>query len=164
MKIEKVKFDKINPAKYNPRVDLKPGDLEYEKLKKSIEEFGFVEPLVWNQKTGNLVGGHQRFKILKGLGYNEADVSIVDLGETKEKALNVALNKIEGDWDNEALTEILQELEAEGIADLTGFDDNEIESLVSEFEIPEEEPEYDESISDDVKTATCPECNYEFPI
>ena len=164
MRIEKLSFDKINPAKYNPRVDLQPGDPEYEKLKKSIEEFGFVEPLVWNQKTGNLVGGHQRFKILKELGYNEADVSIVDLDETKEKALNVALNKIEGDWDNEALTEILQELETEGIMDLTGFDEEEVKDLLNDFEIPEEEPEFDESVEDDVKTIICPECSHEFPV
>jgi ParB-like chromosome segregation protein Spo0J len=62
MDIRKIAVDKINPAPYNPRVDLKPGDEEYEKLKRSIEEFGYVEPLVWNEQTGNLVGGHQRIE------------------------------------------------------------------------------------------------------
>nr|WP_281242048.1 ParB N-terminal domain-containing protein [Marininema mesophilum] len=54
---------KINPASYNPRKNLKPGDDEYEKLKRSINHFGYIEPLVWNSRTGNLVGGHQRLKI-----------------------------------------------------------------------------------------------------
>jgi len=64
MDIQKIKIGKINPAAYNPRKDLKPGDPDYEKLKKSIDTFGYVEPLVWNNRTGNLVGGHQHFKIL----------------------------------------------------------------------------------------------------
>lgn len=57
MNIQKININQINPAAYNPRVDLKPGDEEYEKLKVSIDTFGYVEPLVWNQRTGNLVGG-----------------------------------------------------------------------------------------------------------
>jgi len=63
--IQVIDIDKLNPAKYNPRVDLKPGDPEYEKLKRSIKEFGYVEPIVWNKRTGNVVGGHQRLKILE---------------------------------------------------------------------------------------------------
>ena len=68
MNIQKISVDKLNPAEYNPRKDLKPGDKEYEKLKRSIEEFGYVEPVIWNQKTGNVVGGHQRLKVLLDLG------------------------------------------------------------------------------------------------
>ena len=68
MQIEKISISKLNPAKYNPRKDLKPGDAEYEKLKRSIEEFGYVEPIIWNKKTGNIIGGHQRFKLLKLYG------------------------------------------------------------------------------------------------
>ncbi|HEM2481813.1 TPA: ParB N-terminal domain-containing protein, partial [Listeria monocytogenes] len=64
MNIQEIEVSKINPAAYNPRIDLMPGDLEYEKLKKSIEEFGYIDPLIWNERTGNLVGGHQRYKIL----------------------------------------------------------------------------------------------------
>lgn len=63
MKIEKIEIEKLNPAKYNPRKDLKPGDAEYEKLKRSIEEFGYVEPIVWNKHTGNMISGHQRLKV-----------------------------------------------------------------------------------------------------
>ncbi len=68
MEIETLAVDGINLAVYNPRKDLQPGDADYEKLKKSILEFDMVEPLVWNKRTGNLVGGHQRLKILKELG------------------------------------------------------------------------------------------------
>ena len=68
MNIQKISVEKLNPAAYNLRKDLKPGDKEYEKLKRSIEEFGYVEPVIWNQKTGNVVGGHQRLKVLLDLG------------------------------------------------------------------------------------------------
>ena len=59
MEIRKLPLEKLNPAKYNPRKDLKPSDPEYEKLKKSMETFGYVEPIVWNKRTGQIVGGHQ---------------------------------------------------------------------------------------------------------
>ena len=64
MDIQKIPAARLNPAAYNPRKDLKPGDKEYEKLKRSITEFGFVEPVIWNRQTGNVVGGHQRLKVL----------------------------------------------------------------------------------------------------
>ena len=88
MEIQKIPISKINPAKYNPRLDLQPGDPDYEKLKKSMQEFDLVEPLIWNKRSGNLVGGHQRLKILVEQGKNEVDVSVVDLPDSKEKALN----------------------------------------------------------------------------
>lgn len=65
MEIREVPVEKLNPAAYNPRKDLKPGDPEYEKLKRSLDTFGCVEPIVWNERTGNVVGGHQRLKVLK---------------------------------------------------------------------------------------------------
>ncbi|MEG6521121.1 site-specific DNA-methyltransferase [Desulfotomaculum sp. 1211_IL3151] len=134
MDIRRISILKINPALYNPRKDLQPGDLEYEKLRRSIEEFGYIEPLVWNERTGNLVGGHQRFKILVSRGDNEFDVSVVNLDEQKEKALNIALNKISGDWDNEKLVNVLKELEsADFDIELTGFDTAEINALLTEF-------------------------------
>ena len=68
MEIRKVEAARLNPAAYNPRRKLKPGDKDYEKLKRSIEEFGFVEPVVWNQATGHVVGGHQRLQVLLDMG------------------------------------------------------------------------------------------------
>lgn len=133
MRIEKIPIEKLNPAKYNPRKDLKPGDPEYEKLKRSIEEFGYVEPIVWNERTGNVVGGHQRLKILKELGRTEIEVTVVDLDEIKEKTLNLALNKISGDWDESKLKDLLRDLEAEGAdLDATGFEEYEIAEMIKD--------------------------------
>lgn len=110
MDIQKVPVSQINPAPYNPRLDLKPGDPDYEKLKKSIDEFGCVEILVWNKRTGTLVSGHQRFKVLKARGVQDVEASVVDLPLEKEKVLNLSLNKIRGDWNDEKLADLLQEL------------------------------------------------------
>lgn len=136
MKIQKIKTEKINPAVYNPRKDLKSGDPEYEKLKKSISTFGYVEPLVWNERTGNLVGGHQRFKILLEQGAKDVEVSVVDLDDKKEKSLNLALNKIQGKWDIEKLGELLEELTKNPDFDsmLTGFDLPEISQVFDQLE------------------------------
>lgn len=136
MNIQKIKVDKINPAAYNPRVDLQPKDVEYKKLKRSIDTFGYVEPLVWNKRTGNLVGGHQRFKILLEKGVKEVEVSVVNLDEDKEKALNLALNKIQGRWDNEKLGELLDELSKTPDFDVTlsGFDIPEISEILDQLE------------------------------
>jgi DNA modification methylase len=152
MKIVRIPIEMINPAPYNPRVDLKPGDEEYEKLKRSIEEFGYVEPLVWNRRTGNLVGGHQRYKILVNeKGLKELDVSEVDLDETREKALNIALNKISGDWETTKLAELLQELQASDEIDfeLTGFSEEEFDELLEQLDIElDQDVEY-EDVEDD---------------
>ena len=96
MHIQKIKINRINPAPYNTRKDLKPDDPDYQKILRSIEEFGYVDPVVWNKRTGNLVGGHQRFKILVAKGYTEVYVSVVDYSLIKEKAANISLNKISG--------------------------------------------------------------------
>lgn len=133
MDIRTIPIYRINPASYNPRADLQPGDSEYEKLWRSINEFGYVEPIVWNEHTGNLVGGHQRFKILVNeLGCTEVEVSVVNLDEQKERLLNLALNKINGRWDEEKLGRLLSELQSGGAElELSGFDDEEISDLVS---------------------------------
>lgn len=93
MEIQKITINKLIPATYNPRKNLKPSDAEYQKIKKSILEFGFVSPLVVN-KDMTVIGGHQRLKVLQELGFESVECIIVDLDKTKEKALNVALNKI----------------------------------------------------------------------
>ena len=85
MEIQKMPVDKLKAAEYNPRIDLKPGDPEFEKLKRSIEEFGYVEPVIWNKRTGNVVGGHQRLKVMKHLGYTEVDCVIPDIDLQKER-------------------------------------------------------------------------------
>ena len=134
MNIQKIKAELLNPAAYNPRKDLKPGDKEYEKLKRSIEEFGYVEPVIWNSQTGNVVGGHQRLKVLLDLGQTEIDCVVVELNPQREKALNLALNKIQGEWDENKLAELMAELDAGAFdVSLTGFDASEIDELLSRW-------------------------------
>lgn len=79
MEIRKVPISLLNAAPYNPRKDLQPGDPEYQKIARSIEKYGCVEPIIWNEKTGNVIGGHQRLKVLAATGAVEVDVSVVQL-------------------------------------------------------------------------------------
>ncbi len=150
MDIQKIPVGQINPAPYNPRQDLKPGDPAYEKLKQSLSQFGYVEPLVWNRRTGHLVGGHQRFKILLERGVQEADVSVVDLPLEQEKALNIALNKIQGDWDDAKLATLLAELAQipEFDVGLTGFEPYEITDLLDQQkELQEDDFDVDAAVA-----------------
>ena len=130
MIFEKKHTADLLPADYNPRKDLKPGDLEYEKLKRSIEQFVYVEPVIWNRVTGRVVGGHQRLKVLMDMGIMEIDCVVVEMDEAKEKALNIALNKISGDWDKDKLALLIADLQGEDFdVSLTGFDPAEIDDL-----------------------------------
>jgi len=130
MVIQTLPVDKLVPADYNPRKDLKPGDPEYEKLKRSLSEFGYVEPVIWNKTTGHVVGGHQRLKVLIDTGVTEAECVVVEMGEEKEKALNVALNKISGEWDKDKLSLLIADLQgADFDVSLTGFDAPELDTL-----------------------------------
>jgi len=131
--IRKIPADQISPAAYNPRKDLQPGDPEYEKLLCSVDEFGYVEPIVWNERTGNIVGGHQRFKVLRQLGFTEIDCVVIDLDPEREKALNIALNKIMGEFDMKKLGDVLKELEEQrDLLELTGFDRPDIDKIMQE--------------------------------
>ena len=132
MKIEKMNISKLKPAEYNPRKDLKPGDAEYEKLKRSIEQFGYVEPVIWNKATGRVVGGHQRLKVLVDSGLTEVDCVVIELSEEKEKALNVALNKISGEWNTDKLAMLISDLQGSDFdVSLTGFEEDELADLFS---------------------------------
>ena len=133
----------LKPAKYNPRKDLKPGDPAYEKIKRSLHDFGYVDPIVWNEVTGNIVGGHQRYKVLKAEGATEVDCVVVHIeNPADEKALNIALNKATGDWEPTALADLLMDLQSAGY-DLgaTGFDAAEVDDLFSQV--------HDKEVKDD---------------
>ena len=106
MKFEKVNIGDLQEASYNPRKKLKPSDTEYQKIKRSIEEFGYVEPIIVNNDN-TIIGGHQRLSVLKELGYKEIDVVKINVNKDDEKALNVALNKISGEWDIDMLSDLL---------------------------------------------------------
>ena len=131
MQTEVMKLEDINPAPYNPRVELQPGDAQYEALKNSLGRFGLVEPLVVNRKTGNLISGHQRLNILKAQGIEEAEVIVADLDEEAEKAANIAMNKIEGEWDYDKLDEIFEGMDREELK-FTGFEPGEVASMYEE--------------------------------
>lgn len=138
MNIKRIKLADVKPAAYNPRRQLKPGEKEYEALKASISRWSLVEPLVVNLRTGNLVGGHQRYSVLLDLGHTEAEAAVVDLDEKQEKLLNVALNRIEGQWDYEKLQDLFEEFSAEDIF-ATGYSDGELKTL---FGGEDEDPDF----------------------
>lgn len=134
--IETMELKKLKPAKYNPRIELHPDDDTYKRIKKSITKFGLVDPLVVNKrnKLFTIVGGHQRYNILKELGYQEAPCVLVDLDEKDEIELNLSLNKNTGFWDNEKLKDIFTNIDFdEEEKYLTGFSEEEIENLKTDF-------------------------------
>lgn len=128
---KEVNIKKLNPAEYNPRKILRIGDKGYDKLKNSLLEFGEVLPIVWNEQTGNIVGGHQRYYIYLDQGIKSLIVSVVDLSLEKEKALNITLNnhKVGSEWDYDKLSLLIGELETPDLH-LTGFDEDELSNLI----------------------------------
>lgn len=119
----------LKPAEYNPRKKLKPGDPDYEKIKRSIQEFGFADPLVVNADM-TVIGGHQRLTVAKELGYTEVPCAVVDVDKAREKALNIALNKITGSWDEQMLADLLKDIEKSGLDTMvTGFEPAEMDQL-----------------------------------
>lgn len=151
MEFEVKRIADMNRAAYNPRVDLQPEGEEYQAIERSLKRHGLVQPIVWNRHTNTVVSGHQRLTVLEAQGETEVTVSVVDLDDIQEKELNVALNKITGEWDDDKLSVILNELGEE--ATDTGFTLPEIDVLRDELksyfddvtapdeEEPTEEPE-----------------------
>lgn len=129
--LRSIPVSELKPAEYNPRKKLKPGDKEYEKIKNSIQEFGFADPLVVNADM-TIIGGHQRLTVAMAMGYTEVPCAVVNVDKTREKALNIALNKITGAWDDNLLADLLVDLQNEDFnTDFTGFEAAEIEQLFS---------------------------------
>lgn len=121
----------LRPAEYNPRVELKPGDKEYEDIKRSIQRFGFADPIVVNSDM-TIIGGHQRLNVAKDLGYTEVPCAVVDLSKPEEQALNVALNKMGGRFDNLKLGQLLKGLSLGGFdTTLTGYTNKEKDELIN---------------------------------
>ena len=150
MEIVKVDINDLISPEYNPR---QITDDEMEKLKNSINEFGYIAPIIVNKHNNHIIGGNQRYEALKSLGYTDVDVVFVDEPDlNREKALNIALNKISGEWDFVKLADIIDELELNDFdIPLTGFDEQELENFYIEEENPKEhepvevaEDDYDE--------------------
>lgn len=165
MELKRIFISEIKPAEYNPRKWLGPDDVEYQRIKQSIETFGYVDPVILNADY-TVIGGHQRLTVLRDMGETQIDAIVIDLPKNQEKALNIALNKISGEWDVEKLSELLEELsDDEGIDVLvTGFSDLEIDGLLADL------PDIDGFLQDEEKkatppkTITCPECGAEFEV
>ena len=131
----------LKPAEYNPRKKLKKGDKEYKKIENRIKVFGFADPLVVNADM-TIIGGHQRLTVAIDLGYTEVPCAVVDVDKTREKALNIALNKITGAWDDQMLADLLKDLENVNFnLDFTGFEAPEIGQLFSNI--------YDKKVKED---------------
>lgn len=124
----------LKPAPYNPRQSLKSTDRRYRKLAASLREFGLVEPLIWNELTGHVVGGHTRLAILTEMGVTDVAVSVVRLTPEREKALNVVLNNMEaqGRYDAGKLADLLTELAELPELEMTGFDARDLAALTLE--------------------------------
>jgi len=151
MEFKKLKIDSLIPASYNPRKKLKPGDPEFEKIKNSITEFGYVDPIIVNSDM-TIIGGHQRWSVLKTLGYTEVDCVVIEIDKTKEKALNIALNKVTGEWNKELLADLIKDLQSlDYDVSFTGFDPPEIDELFNDIH-SKETKEDDFDVDEELKT------------
>lgn len=134
MNIQSIAIERLKPAPYNPRITLQPGSDAWNRLERSLEEFQLLQPIVWNQRTGHVVSGHQRLTILKHQQVEQVECVVVDLPDEKEKALNVTLNnaRVGSDWDAEKLVDLIEELQElpDFDATLTGFDEQQLQDLV----------------------------------
>ena len=142
MIIQKKKLTELIPAPYNPRQSTAKQETQ---LKRSLEKFGVVEPIIWNKQTGFIVGGHFRVRELQKLGYKEIDCVIVDLNEEDEKELNIRLNANTGEWDWDQLA---NEWDAEKLDDW-GLD-LPIDLHVEELEAEEDNYTIPETIETDI--------------
>ena len=147
----------LRPAEYNPRVELQPGDKDYEDIKRSIQRFGFADPIVVNADM-TIIGGHQRLNVAKDLGYTEVPCAVVDLSKAEERALNVALNKMGGRFDNTKLANLLKDLSLGGFdTTLTGYTIKEKDELINGLTLNIEAVEDDaEEVIDSVESITEP--------
>lgn len=172
MEIVKVDINELISPEYNPR---QITDDEMEKLKNSINEFGYVAPIIVNKHNNHIVGGNQRYEALKELGYEEIDVVyIYEKDENREKALNIALNKISGEWDEVKLNQIFTEMKLAAFdkVSLTGFEDYEVQelSIINDINYDDDFDLTDDDLSEDKEgevekdEVTCPYCNETFEI
>ena len=172
MEIVKVDINELISPEYNPR---QITDDEMEKLKNSINEFGYIAPIIVNKHNNHIVGGNQRYEALKELGYKEIDVVYIhEKDENREKALNIALNKISGEWDEVKLNQIFTEMKLAGFdkVSLTGFEDYEVQelSIINDINYDDDFDLTDDDLSEDKEEeiekdeVTCPYCNETFEI
>lgn len=160
-----VPVDQMKPAPYNPRFDLKPGDIAYERLKRSIIRSGLIQPIVWNSQTGNIVGGHQRFKILCEMGATEIMCAVVNKSLDDEMAANIAMNKASGKWEYTLLREMFESMDRAAIDyEAIGFDPDEVDHLFAGLDQLDDEEIFDLELEPEKKKPMikCPCCGEKF--
>lgn len=133
LRTERRRLDQIFPADYNPRKDLQPDDAEWQNIARSLAEFGYVDPIIVNQ-DGTIIGGHQRAKVLQAMGQEEVDVVVVNLEKPDEMALNIALNKIGGQWDMDKLRDALLHIDTSSLdIKVTGFTGEDLKLMLGDL-------------------------------
>jgi DNA modification methylase len=147
MQYESIKISDLKPAEYNPR---SISERELAKLTESIRTFGFVDPVIVN-KDGTVIGGHQRIKAAERLGMSEVPCVRVDIPKDREQALNLALNRISGEWDMDRLAVLLEQLDAES-RKLSGFDEQEITEALNRLLKQPVEDDYEPELPENPKT------------
>ena len=179
MEINKIKLTQIEPSEYNPRTI---SEEDKQKLKNSLKTFGLVDPIIINLQNMKIIGGHQRYDVLLDMlmesdNLAEKEYTLIELGDiglilpdedleikdsNHEKALNLALNKISGEWEYEKLNVLLEELTLADIdITLTGFDDLELNNF-DDLDLSNFDFEDDTEITENPETIICPNCKYEF--
>lgn len=163
---EEVVLADMNPAPYNPRYDLQPGDLAYERLKKSIIKSGLIQPIVWNRQTGNIISGHQRYKILVAMGAEKVICAVVEKTPEKEMAANLAMNKAAGRFENVLLKKMFEKLDRDTTDyEAMGFDEDEVDHLLTGLdELADFDGIFDPTLEPEPKPAMvrCPHCGQKF--
>ena len=183
MELEKIKITDIKEAEYNPRIMT---ENEMTKLENSINEFGLADPIIINLKNNKIIGGHQRYNAILNKYYEEGDfqpeLNLIRLGdvgwvftdtditikdEDHEKALNLALNKISGDWEYEKLNTVLDDLSSDGFdVDLTGFSNLEVTEIQLGGNIEYEQESFEDEDIEDIYEEPekdkyqCPNCHF----
>ena len=156
-KTELISLDDYVDSPYNPRIMFKEGDPVFESLSQSIDEFDCLQPLIVNTRTGHIISGHLRKRVLKSKGIDKAEAYVVDFDIIKEKAAGSLFNKIAGAWNFEGLAEILDELSK--IPDFKistiGFEKIEMGKILDRFRnLPEDGVDYDKEASLIIKPIT----------
>lgn len=158
MKVEMVPIIALKSADYNPRV-MPPKEMD--DLVRSIKEFGFVEPVVANRNGNTVIGGHQRLEAAMRLKIDKVPVIFVELSESKERALNIALNKIHGFFDEHLVAEVLKNIEKED-RELSGYSPEEEEALLKKLMREDDDVGTDNPGLGAKLEVTCPQCGHQF--
>ncbi|MCX5698980.1 MAG: DNA methyltransferase [Candidatus Omnitrophica bacterium] len=145
MRIEQILLDDYVDSPDNPRIMFKKGDPAFESLSQSIDEFDYLQPLIVNNRTGQIISGHLRKRVLKSKGIDKAEAVIVDFDTIKQRSAVIAFNKISGSWDFGKLASVLDELSKipDFDVNVTGFNTTEIGQIFDRYLEPKDADDYD---------------------